>query len=51
MASDRDQALKRTEQRAVERAKRVGYSDRDARKMAREATEKTDAQKKKLGHW
>ena len=51
MATDRDKALKRTERQAYERARQGGYDHGKAKKMANEATEKADAQKKKLGHW
>lgn len=50
MATDRDKALKRAEERTKERAKRLGYDDKRAGRMAREAVEKADVQKKKHGH-
>ena len=51
MASDRDERLKRAETNIRRQAERGGYDKGQAKKIAREAVEKADAQKKKLGHW
>ena len=50
MSTERDRALKRAHEKTRERAKRLGYDDRRANKMAKEATEKADATKKRLNH-
>lgn len=51
MSQERDAALKRTEQASYDRARKLGFDDSRAKKIAGESTEKADATKKKLGHW
>ena len=51
MSTDRDKRLQSAEQKIRRDAERGGFSKSRAKQIARDAVEKADATKKKLGHW